>query len=195
VGETCSTLAGMATQICVPGGASCGDANQPCCAGNACISGLVCGTPAGGTVLICGTAACGTANQPCCAGNMCNSGLVCGTPPGGSGLICGTATATPGPYAGCSPPGAVCSGNTQCMSSIATNSGTAAFCTAGCTGSASMCPPSPNGSVNCYVFNVNGVATGQCFQDCQAGMPCQAGTTCRPVTPVGVAGTVSICTP
>jgi hypothetical protein len=230
LGEVCSTLAGMPTSLCVPAGstgtpacggsgqvccagnacsagltcgtpvggsgmvcgvaAACGGAGQACCAGNACSAGLTCGTPVGGSGLVCGTAttSCGGAGQPCCTGNVCTAGYTCGTPAGGSGLVCGTAV--PGPYAGCTPPGATCGGGTQCMNSIAT--GTGSFCTLGCTGLGSACAQAPNGySTNCYVFN----NVGQCFQDCNLGMPCQPGTTCRAVTPDGIAGTVSICTP
>jgi len=66
----------------------CGDANQPCCAGNACNAGLGCVSPPNGqstctdinaAFAALGGLGCGGVGEPCCQpGNVCNGGVVCG---------------------------------------------------------------------------------------------------------------------
>jgi hypothetical protein len=157
---------------CVLVGGS-GECYQRCPAGGGCPLGTTCAQPSGTPEAVCvpdgaGTVACGHLGQVCCAGGACVDGSSCGAD--------GTCIGAPGPYEGCAPIGATCTGGTTCEQPMVANPGPTGWCTNACFGSGSDCAGLPGFITDCYIL-LNSTS-GQCYVGCPSGAGCPTGTTC-----------------
>jgi hypothetical protein len=148
---------------------TCGGANQPCCAGDACTGGLSC------IANLCQQ--CGSPGQPCCAGGVCNTGC-CGLPQIGRGGANNLARTCIAPGASCGATLGACGANGSCGTCGAVGQVCCQVQLGGGGGGGFMLPPLCTASRSAC----NGAICGPCGgsgQPCCDGRVCNDGLTCN----------------